>query len=130
MIGNRVGNLEAMQPGYQSSEKLYNAGIRLNPGGIISGDLLLSPEITYNVWKKFPNKRIIGKQGIHTFNYGRDVIKKGNSYTTHKGNQVLLKSPTNLTLPIKSESIFDPLIIDISNYKLKFPNWHDSNIYK
>lgn len=130
MIGNRVGKLEAIQPGHQSSEKLYNAGIRLNPKGIISGDLLLSPEITYNIWKKFPDKRIIGKQGIHTFNYGRDVIKKGNSYTIHNGNQVLLKSPTNLILPIKSESTFDPTIIDVFNYKLKFPNWYDSNIYK
>lgn len=130
MIGNRVGNLEAIQPGHQSSEKLYNAGIRLNPKGIISGDLLLSPEITYNIWKKFPDKRIIGKQGTHTFNYGRDVIKKGNSYTIHNGNQVLLKSPTDLTLPIKSESTFDPTIIDVFNYKLKFPNWYDSNIYK
>ena len=30
----------------------------------------------------------------------------------------------------KSESTFDPTIIDVFNYKLKFPNWYDSNIYK
>ena len=130
MIGNRVGNIEAKEPGHKSSEKLYNAGIVLNPDGIISGDLLLSPEITYRVWKKYSDRRIVGRQGIHNFNYGRDVSKTEAPYTINNGEQVLLKSPTNFISPIKSETIFDPSIIDISNYKLKLPNWNEQDIYK
>ena len=130
MSGNIVGNIEAIRPGHHSSEKLYNAGIKLNPNGIVSGSVLLSPEITYKVWSKYPNKRIIGRQGIHNFNRGRDIIKNGEPYTIDNGIQVLLKTPTNLILPIKSESIFDPSIIDVFNYKLKLPNWYDPNIYK
>lgn len=130
MIGNRVGNIEAKEPGHKSSEKLYNAGIVLNPDGIISGDLLLSPEITYRVWKKYSDRRIVGRQGIHNFNYDRDVSKTEAPYTINNGEQVLLKSPTNFISPIKSETIFDPSIIDISNYKLKLPNWNEQDIYK
>jgi hypothetical protein len=39
------------------SYPLYDAGIRLSNGeGIISGETLLSPEQTYAVWNKYPNK--------------------------------------------------------------------------
>ena len=56
------------------SEDLYNSAIQYAKqqgyGGVRTGDLLQSPEITYKVWDKFSNKELIGTFGEHSFNFG------------------------------------------------------------
>ena len=59
------------------SEDLYNSAIQYAKqqgyGGVRTGDLLQSPEITYKVWDKFSNKELIGTFGEHSFNFGETI---------------------------------------------------------
>lgn len=60
------------------SEDLYNSAIQYAKqqgyGGVRTGDLLQSPEITYKVWDKFSNKELIGTFGEHSFNFGETIL--------------------------------------------------------
>lgn len=95
-----------------------------------SGDLLQSPEITYKVWEKFPNKELIGTFGEHKFNFG-ETIRNGESGTKTilDGNVYRLTTPTRL-VPTKNRFMFHPSLIDSNTGKLSPPNWKDTDIYK
>lgn len=113
------------------SEDAYNAAIdyihQTNIGeGLVSGDRLLSPEITYNVWKHYPNRQLLRTNGHHTFGTGRDVVGQPVS-ETHKGPVVMLTEPSKTPLPMKSNSIFHPDMI--KDGKLLPPDWTKYGIY-
>lgn len=116
------------------SEDLYNSAIQYSRqrgyNGVRSGDLLQSPEITYKVWDKFPNKELIGTFGEHKFNFG-ETIRNGElgTKTILDGNVYRLTTPTRL-VPTKNRFMFHPSLIDSNTGKLSPPNWKDSDIYK
>ena len=113
------------------SEDAYNAAIdyikQTGIGeGLVSGERLLSPEITYNVWKHYPNRQLLRTNGHHTFGTGRDVVGQPVS-ETHKGPVVMLTEPSKTPLPMKSNSIFHPDMI--KDGKLLPPDWTKYGIY-
>ena len=97
------------------SEDLYNSAITIadqtNSPGVISGRRLLSPEQTYKIWNRFSNKKLISKEGKHSFNTGENVKRNGNSYTINNGNIYLLQSPSK-KIKTKASNVFNPFIID------------------
>lgn len=116
------------------SEDLYNSIIQYAKqkgyNGVRSGDLLQSPEITYKVWNKFPNKELIGTFGEHKFNFGKTVRNPENRVKTIlDGNVYRLTTPTKF-IPTKNEWMFHPSLIDKNTGKLSPPNWNDKDIYK
>lgn len=116
------------------SEDLYNSVIQYarqkGYNGVRSGDLLQSPEITYKVWDKFPNKELIGTFGEHKFNFGKTVRNPENRVKTIlDGNVYRLTTPTKF-IPTKNEWMFHPSLVDKNTGKLNPPNWNDKDIYK
>lgn len=113
------------------SYPLYDAGIRLSNGkGIISGETLLSPEQTYAVWNKYPNKTVISHTGEHNFNYGRKVHKTGAHTKINDGPVVKLETPIGEELPMKSVTFFHPDMIDPKTGKLNPPDWSSKDIFR
>lgn len=113
------------------SEDAYNAAINYiqQTGigeGLVSGNQLLSPEITYRVWNHYPNRRILRNNGEHSFGFGRD-IDKTNSHTITDGPVVMLTEPSKTPIPMKSNHIFHPDMI--KDGKLLPPNWSNNSIY-
>lgn len=96
--------------------------------GIRSGDKLISPEITYKIWKKYPDKELIGNIGEHVFNKGRDVIHSGKMKTISDGPVYRLTKPS-YNIPTKHENIFHPDVIN-SNGTIRVPFWKNPDIYK
>lgn len=120
-----------VSPSRGLSEDAYNAAIdyvkQTGIGeGLVSGERLLSPEITYNVWKHYPNRQLLRTNGHHTFGTGRDVVGQPVS-ETHKGPVVMLTEPSKTPLPMKSNSIFHPDMI--KDGKLLPPDWTKYGIY-
>lgn len=107
------------------SEDLYNSAIQYAKqqgyGGVRTGDLLQSPEITYKVWDKFSNKELIGTFGEHSFNFG-ETIKNPElrSKTILDGNVYRLTTPTRF-VPTKNQFMFHPSIVDSKTGKLNPP---------
>ncbi len=128
-INNNVGEIYSRNVEKGVSEDLYNLLISRNPNGIISGERLLSPEITYKVWNKYPDKTIISNTGKHSFNTGRDITKQGESYTINDGPIIKLTTPSRSIIPLKSESIFHPSLVTNTG-KLLPPDWNTKDIYK
>lgn len=94
-----IGQVEKLNPDVKGvSEHLYNVGIdysnRNLHNGIVSGEVLISPEFTYKVWDKFPKHTVISNDGHHTFNFGRDVQKSGKSYEIINGQVRQIHSPS------------------------------------
>lgn len=117
------------------SQDLYDAAIRysrdLGGKGVISGKTLLSPEQTYSVWKKYPDKQIISQTGERTFNSGENVRKTGERYKIYDGPIVRLQSPSkHEEVPVKSSNIFHPSMIDKETGKLNPPDWGNKDIFK
>ena len=116
------------------SEDLYNSAIQYAKqqgyGGVRTGDLLQSPEITYKVWDKFSNKELIGTFGEHSFNFG-ETIKNPElrSKTILDGNVYRLTTPTRF-VPTKNQFMFHPSIVDSKTGKLNPPDWNNKDIYK
>ena len=116
------------------SEDLYNSiiqyGKQKGHNGLISGEILESPEITYKIWEHFPDKKLIGKTGAHYFNYGK-TIKNPNSpsWNINNGNIYKLTKPSRY-VPTKHKGIFNPEIIDPKTGKLNPPDWNNPDIYK
>lgn len=116
------------------SEDLYNSiiqyGKQKGHNGLISGEILESPEITYKIWEHFPDKKLIGKTGAHYFNYGK-TIKNPNSpsWNINNGNIYKLTKPSRY-VPTKHKGIFNPEIIDPKTGKLNPPDWNSPDIYK
>lgn len=96
--------------------------------GLISGEVLQSPEMTKHVWEKYyPNRKLISRDGVHNYNQGRDVVKNGEPFVDSHGEVVDLVKPSS-EIPLKSENIFHPSLI--KNGKLNAPNWNDKNPFK
>lgn len=131
--GSNIGYVESYRPKSERhvSEDLYNTTIetskQIGSPGIISGKRLLSPEQTYKIWNKFPNKKLLSKNGEHTFNSGDNVIKSGESYTINNGDVYLLKEPSR-EVKTKASNVFNPSIID-KNGKMTI-DWNNKDILK
>ncbi len=128
-------NIESTRIQKGVSQDLYDTAIRyskqLGGKGIVSGKVLLSPEQTYSIWNKYPNKKIISYTGEHTFNSGKYVNKNGERYKIYDGPVVRLQSPSKQEeIPVKSSNIFHPSMIDKETGELNPPNWNDKNILK
>lgn len=96
--------------------------------GLISGEVLQSPEMTKHIWEKYyPKRKIISKNGSHSYNQGRDVVRNGQPFVDSNGEVVDFVKPSS-EIPLKSENIFHPSLIE--NGKLKTPNWNDKNPFK
>lgn len=108
--------------------------------GVISGKMLLSAPKTYNVWKHFPEKEMIGNRGMHQntnmvpqnapmrFITEVEEMTGGSEELLYPyGNIYRLKKPSSLETKTKS-TIFDPTIID-NNGKMKI-DWNNPNIFK
>ena len=113
------------------SEDLYNSAITIadqtNSPGVISGRRLLSPEQTYKIWNRFSNKKLISKEGKHSFNTGENVKRNGNSYTINNGNIYLLQSPSK-KIKTKASNVFNPFIIDDKGKM--YIDWNNKDIFK
>ena len=116
------------------SEDLYNSiiqyGKQRGHDGVISGEVLESPEITYKVWKHFPNKKLISKTGAHYFNHGKTIKDPSlPSWDINNGKVYKLVAPSRF-VPTKHTDIFNPEIINPITGKLNPPDWNSSDIYK
>lgn len=81
--------------------------------GVVSGEVLLSPEKTINMYPKYTHKKVIGQNGrYHWQNHNPGMPEQ-------PGPIYMLEEPT-YKVKIKSQ-IFDPKIID-SNGKMRI-NW-------
>lgn len=116
------------------SEDLYNSiiqyGKQKGHDGLISGEILESPEITYKIWEHFPDKKLMGKTGAHYFNYGKTIRNPDSpSWNINNGNVYKLTKPSRY-VPTKHKGIFNPEIIDPKTGKLNPPDWNNPDIYK
>ena len=116
------------------SRDLYDAaltkGNQINQKGLVSGDVLFSPEQTKHIWNKYyPKRRVVSRSGRHYYNNGENVIRSGNPYPDIRGEVVNLVEPYS-NIPIKSSGIFHPDMIDRNTWTLKAPDWNDKNIFK
>ena len=116
------------------SEDLYNSIIQYckqkGHDGLISGEILESPEITYKIWEHFPDKKLMGKTGAHYFNYGKTIRNPDSpSWNINNGNVYKLTKPSRY-VPTKHKGIFNPEIIDPKTGKLNPPDWNNPDIYK
>ena len=106
------------------SEKMLNSATEVaktfEKKGVVTGEELLSPEITVeHVWPKF-DKKLIG-------NYGEQYWSKHTRLPDKQGTPVYsIETPTQ---QVSTKSIiFDPHVIDALG-KMKI-DWNDGNIYK
>jgi hypothetical protein len=87
------------------SQRGYDAAIRLAQStgreGLVSGERLLMPEVTTNVYNYYPNKKKIGDYGV----WGPEDA------TAIEGNPVYLLDEPSRIGRVKSD-IFDPMIIN------------------
>ena len=101
------------------SQRAYDAAIRLaqatNREGLVSGERLLMPEVTTNVYRHYPNKLKIGDYGL----WGPEDA------TAVGGNPVSLLSEPSKLRRVKSD-IFDPIIIGNNGDMNIF--WDKSNL--
>lgn len=110
---------------------LYNSAITYSrqnakSTGVVSGEILSSPEQTYSNWKYFKRKKLLKNTGHHSFNSGKYVKKNGNEEVITNGPVYLLEKETKNT-PTKS-ILFDPDIVDAEG---KFhSDWKSKDIYK
>ena len=116
------------------SEDLYNSiiqyGKQKGHDGLISGEILESPEITYKIWEHFPDKKLVDKTGAHYFNYGKTIRDPDSpSWNINNGNVYKLTKPSRY-VPTKHKGIFNPEIIDSKTGKLNPPDWNNPDIYK
>ena len=117
------------------SEDAYNAALEYinqtkTGKGLISGERLLSPEITYKVWNHYPNRRLLNNSGWHTFDNGRDIITNTSiPKDINNGPVVLLTTPSTTPIPLKHANIFHPSMITKEGV-LKSPDWTKKSIYK
>lgn len=99
-----VSMIVSYKPGNGIGKDLYDTGIRSAQQdgytGIISGRNLVSPQQTTSTWRHYPNKQLIAKDGLQTFD--ATTIKETPVY--------LLTEPAGNT-PAKS-ILFNPTIID------------------
>lgn len=131
-LGNLI--IRKVNPAHGFSEAGYNAALNYtkqnNLAGVRSGESLLSPEMTYAVWEKYPNKQFIGNTGEHIFNYGANVIgKEGKKLNTILDGPVYRLTEPSYHIPTKHEGVFHPDVIQ-DNGKLRIPFWKDPDIYK
>lgn len=115
------------------SKDLYDGALKYgkqsNYKGLISGENLQSPEQTIHIWNKYyPWRKTIDKQGRHLYNHGENVQKTGGEYEV-MGEVVDLIKPSG-DIPVKSQNIFHPEMIDRNTWKLKAPDWNDKNVFK
>lgn len=115
------------------SRDLYDGALKYgkqnNYKGLISGENLQSPEQTIHIWNKYyPWRKVINKQGRHLYNHGINVNKTGGEYEV-MGDIVDLVKPSG-DIPVKSQNIFHPEMIDKNTWKLKAPDWNDKNVFK
>lgn len=147
------------------SQSLYNAALQYgnsryksivsNYKGLVSGEHLLSPELTVKVWKHFPETQTMGFSGIHKMGNGLEVTSPTNAlsktftpkkvlqrrfgqweytpqYDNYAGKEVLITHPTK-TIPIKVGSLLHPdRIISIGNgrFSLKPLDMNSKDLYK
>ena len=125
-----IQNIKSYNPKkHNVSRDLYDAALNYQNRGVISGEMLHSPEQTIHIWNKYyPKRKLISTDGVHTYNFGENVAKSGERYTVTNGPVVDLKQSWG-RLPMKSQTIFHPKIIDKNTWTLKAPDWNDKNIY-
>lgn len=125
-----IQNIKSYNPKkHNVSRDLYDAALNYQNRGVISGEILHSPEQTIHIWNKYyPKRKLISTDGVHTYNFGENIAKSGERYTVTNGPVVDLKQSWG-RLPMKSQTIFHPKIIDKNTWTLKAPNWNDKNIY-
>lgn len=115
------------------SESAYNSVLNYakqnGMRGVRTGDHLISPEITYKVWEKYPTKQLISRTGEHEFNRGRDVvINKIKPKPIYDGPIYRLTEPSYF-VPTKHTNVFHPDVINPEG-TLRKPFWRSSDIYK
>ena len=116
------------------SKDLYNSALHANKQlekpGLIAGETLQSPEQTLYIYNKyFPKRRIVSNTGVHTYNNGLNVEKTGKLYTDKRGDVFDLNEPSEVQLPMKSQNVFHPSMIDKVNKTIKV-DWNDKDIFK
>lgn len=86
-------------------------------GGLISGEVLLSPEQTiHTILKPNFSTRLFGNYGIHHFNNGRDVRRRGRLLTKRNAPVYHVTSTTD-RIPVKSRNILHPHRIEFKDGK-------------
>lgn len=99
------------------SQQAYNAAIdyakQSGQPGVISGKLLFMPEITTNVWKHYPNKKLLG-------NYGHQIGVGSNT-------PVYLLTEPSYKVPIKNAVKFNLNTLDKSGNMVI--DWNNPNMF-
>lgn len=117
-----IGNVTNIKPdvihgvqerGLNSAAQVAND---LNMDGVVIAEWLKMPEISTNVYKHFPNKKLIRNNGYYEWTTG-----------TTNTNPVYLITEPSKSVPTKS-IIFDPIIIN-KNGKLR-TKWKDKRIFR
>lgn len=116
------------------SEDLYNAVIRYGKesgyDGLVSGERLVSPEITYKIWEHYPNKRLMNNTGKHQFNTGESVRNSNYPKRVISDGAVYDLVEPSRYIPTKHIDLFNPSIINPTTGKLNPPDWGNPSIYK
>ena len=150
-------NIATIPNVHKVEERALNSAIQLaqqtGRKGVKTGQELNSPPKTYNVWKHFNDKELIGNYGVHSnTNMISEAVQAGklknsleldeevliNSIEQMKGDAnrrlLFLNGPVyRLTkqsdLPTKTKSVlFDPKIID--SFGKMHVDWNNPNVYK
>lgn len=131
-----VDNMESLDfSKHGISQDLYNSSLQYGQqagyDGLVSGEHLLSPEITTRVLEHYPNKQLVGNTGHWHFNFGKTVRNESQASTETFDNPVYkLLSPSKKPVPTKHAGIFHPSLINTKNWTLNAPDWSNPNIFK
>ena len=118
------------------SKDLYDGAIKYGKQQgykkLVSGEILKSPEQTIYIWNKYyPKRKLLSNSGQHYYNSGLHVKDKDimNRFVVTDGPVVdLVQASSNI--PVKSQNIFHPSMIDRKTWTLKPPNWDNNDVFK
>lgn len=118
------------------SKDLYDGAIKYGKQQgykkLVSGEILKSPEQTVYIWNKYyPKRKLLSNSGQHYYNSGLYVKDKDimNRFVVTDGPVVdLVQASSNI--PVKSQNIFHPSMIDRKTWTLKPPNWDNNDVFK
>ena len=123
---NMIESLSPVEKGVARS--LYSSGLiyddlfykQIYPnagGGLISGELLLSPEQTiHTILKPNFSTKVFGNYGVHHFNNGVNVKPNGKSFTKRNAPVFHVTGTTDV-IPVKSRDILHPHRIEFKDGK-------------
>lgn len=126
---SHINMIQSLNPNEKGvARNLYSSGLiyddlfykQIYPnagGGLISGEVLLSPEQTiHTILKPNFSTRLFGNYGTHHFNNGINVRPNGKTFTKHNAPVFHVTGTTDV-IPVKSRNILHPHRIEFKDGK-------------